>query len=438
VKLTHAVGAVICAAMIAGCSERELILEGERLDLREGAPQQVPDGPAGAAQPIGLPATVNLGEWTQRSGNAVPRRSHPAFSASPQRIWAAPIGSGESRQHRITADPVVAGGRIYTLDARATVTATGANGATLWSRDLTPAGERSPNASGGGLAIGDGTLFVTTGFGQLVALDAATGAERWVQRFEAPATAAPAVSGGMVHVVTNDSVARGIDARDGRVRWEISGVPSASGFTGRAAPGYAGNLAILPFPSGEVIAADAGSGERAWSTAVAGTRLGRAWGAVRDITGDPVVVGDTAYVGNATGRVMALTASTGGQRWTAREGAYGPVWPVGGSLFFLSDESQLVRLSAASGELIWAVDLPYFTETRRERRRSAIFAHYGPVLAGGRLWIASDDGVLRGFDPASGALAATAQIPGGAASSPVVVGGVMYVVARNGQLHAFR
>jgi outer membrane protein assembly factor BamB len=174
------------------------------------------------------------------------------------------------------------------------------------------------------------------------------------------------------------------------------------------------------------------------STAVAGTRIGRAWGAVRDITGDPVVVGDTAYVGNATGRIAALTTATGQPRWTAREGAYGPVWPVGGSLFLLSDESQLVRLSASTGELIWAVDLPYFTETRRERRRSRIFAHYGPVLAGGRLWIASDDGLLRGFDPASGALAATTEIPGGAAVSPVVVGGVMYVVARNGQLHAFR
>ncbi len=429
---------MICAAMIAGCSERDVILEGERLDLREGAPVQVPDGPAGAAQPISLPGMSNLGEWTQRGGTAVPRRSHPALSASPQRIWAANIGAGENRQHRITAEPVVAGGRIFTLDARATVTATGTNGQTLWSRDLTPAGERNPNASGGGIAFGDGTLFVTSGFGFLVALDPATGAERWIQRFEAPATAAPAVSGGIVHVVSNDSVARGIDVRDGRVRWEISGVPSPSRFTGSAAPAYSGNLVILPFPSGEVIAANATTGERVWSTAVAGTRLGRAWGTVRDITGDPVVVGDTAYVGNATGRVAALAAASGTTRWTAREGAYGPVWPVGGSIFLLSDESQLVRLSASSGDLIWAVDLPYFTETRRERRRSAISAHYGPVLAGGRLWVASDDGLLRGFDPASGAVTATAQIPGGAAASPVVVGGVMYVVARNGQLHAFR
>uniref|UniRef100_A0AAN0M6J3 Uncharacterized protein n=1 Tax=Yoonia rhodophyticola TaxID=3137370 RepID=A0AAN0M6J3_9RHOB len=31
------------------------------------------------------------------------------------------IGEGDSRRARITADPVVAGGVIYTLDARATV-----------------------------------------------------------------------------------------------------------------------------------------------------------------------------------------------------------------------------------------------------------------------------------------------------------------------------
>ncbi len=437
VKLTHAVGALICAAMIAGCSERELILEGERLDLREGAPQQVPDGPAGAPAPISLPATVNLSEWVQRGGTSAQRRAHPALSAAPQRVWSASIGSGENRQTRITAEPVFAGGRIFTMDARATVTATGVNGETLWSRDLTPAGERTPNASGGGLAYGEGTLFVTNGYGRLVALDPATGAERWTQRFEAPVTAAAAVSGGMVHVVSNDSVARGIDARDGRVRWEITGVPSASSFAGRAAPSYSGNTVILPFPSGELVGANLTTGATEWRTAVAGTRIGRAWGSVHDITGDPVVVGDTVYVGNATGRVMALSAATGQQRWTAREGAYGPVWPVGGSMFLISDEGQLLRLNAANGDMIWSVDLPYFVR-ERERRRNAIFAHYGPVLAGGRMWIASSDGLLRGYDPASGTLAVTTEIPGGAATTPIVVGGALYVVSQNGQLHAFR
>ena len=83
------------------------------------------------------------------------------------------------------------------------------------------------------------------------------------------------------------------------------------------------------------------------------------------------------------------------------------------------------------------MDMPYFTKDKDKRRR-AIVAHYGPVLAGGRLVLASTDGLIRSFDPASGALVATAELPGGAASAPAVAGGVLYVVTKDGKLRAFR
>jgi outer membrane protein assembly factor BamB len=65
-------------------------------------------------------------------------------------------------------------------------------------------------------------------------------------------------------------------------------------------------------------------------------------------------------------------------------------------------------------------------------------AHFGPVLAGGRIAVASADGTLRLFNPVDGALVATADIPGGAASAPVLAGGMLLVMGGNGQIHAFR
>ena len=70
--------------------------------------------------------------------------------------------------------------------------------------------------------------------------------------------------------------------------------------------------------------------------------------------------------------------------------------------------------------------------------RPTRFAHYGPVVAGGRVIVASSDGALRLFDPVSGALTAQVELPDGAASAPVVAGGVLYVIDRDGTLRAFR
>ena len=121
----------------------------------------------------------------------------------------------------------------------------------------------------------------------------------------------------------------------------------------------------------------------------------------------------------------------------ATEGALGPVAVAGGSIFLINDEAKLVRLDAATGEVIWSVAMPYFTKEKIKKRKG-IFAHYGPVLAGGRVMVVSSDGLLRAFDPTDGSLTYTAEIPGGAAAQPAVAGGTLYVVGGSGQLHAFR
>ena len=152
---------------------------------------------------------------------------------------------------------------------------------------------------------------------------------------------------------------------------------------------------------------------------------------------DPVIAGQVVYTGNQSGRAVALEASSGERIWTADQGVYGMPLPVGGSVFFLTDQAQLVRLDAGSGTEIWTTVLPYYT-ARKPARRRGIHTHHGPVLAGGRLWVASDDGALRAFSPENGVMVAELDLPGGGATPPVVAGGTMYVVSDKGQLHAFR
>ena len=200
----------------------------------------------------------------------------------------------------------------------------------------------------------------------------------------------------------------------------------------------AGPLVLFPTPAGELIAARRDTGMIEWRTAIAGTRQGAAYAAVKDITGDPVIADGRVFVGNQSGRVMALALDTGERLWTADEAAYGPVWPASGSVFLMSDRNRLLRLDAATGTRVWARALPLHTTTR-ERAREQIVAHYGPLLAGGRLVVASGDGVLRSFDPVDGAPLARQELAGGgAASGPIVAGRTLYVVTRDGTLRAFR
>jgi outer membrane protein assembly factor BamB len=197
------------------------------------------------------------------------------------------------------------------------------------------------------------------------------------------------------------------------------------------------DLAIFAFGSGEVQAVFRRGGLNRWDASVAGKRPGRALGNISDVTAAPVVDNGRVYLGNQSGRIAALDVESGARIWSAREGAVGPLWPVGGSVFAVSDLNELLRLDAADGSKIWGVELPNFTE-RKPKRQGRIVAHHGPVVAGGRVIIASGDGALRSYDPASGALAGSVEIPGGATTAPVVAGATLYVVSARGQLLAYR
>lgn len=421
---------------ISGCS-RETILEGDRVDIRErwgGSGTEV----VNRAEPIALPAQVSTASWTHRQGQNGARPQHPALSAQPQLVWSAAIGEGDSRRVRLTTDPVAADGRIFTLDARTRVQATGTNGQELWSRDLAPAQTRaSSSASGGGLAVAGGRLYVASAHAFLAVLDAQTGQEIWRHRFDAPLTGTPVVQGDRVFVSAADSTMWSLDTTTGRVDWTVPGTPSISMMARGPAPAISGDNVILATSAGELRAFRRANGADAWSRVVAGRRTGAALAIITSITGDPVVDGNRIYAANQSGRLMALDARTGATLWTAREAAYGPVWPVGGAVFLLSDQNRLIRLNASTGEAVWAQELPLFA-SERPRRQMEIFPQHGPVLAGGRLWVASGDGPLRAFDPASGAMTGQLEVPGGAASAPIVMGGALYVMGRTGQLHAFR
>jgi len=434
-------GALIGAlTLLAACGERDTILPGKRESLDSvltGSEQLAEEELVNRSEPVAIPAAQSNANWLQRPGTPATRVENAAISGNLSQIWAVNIGAGDSRKARITADPVVADGRVFALDSAAKVTAVSTSGGVAWTRDLTPPTDNSGDATGGGLAYGGGKLFVSTGFGLLTALDPATGAILWEQDLDANGTGSPTVIGDLVYIISGDATAWALDASNGRIRWQLAATPNNNNLLGGPAPAVAGDNVIFAHSSGEVQAVTRTGGVQVWGALVAGRRPNYAKSVVADISGDPVVSNGKVYVGVQSGATVALDAESGQQLWTVREGAMSPVWATGNAVFLVSDLNEVVRVDADTGERVWAVDLPLF-EAERPRRIKRVYAHYGPVLAGGRLIVASGDGVLRIMDPASGDSLGQVAIPGGATSNPVVAGGTLYVVSQKGQLLAFR
>ncbi|MGZ8997849.1 MAG: outer membrane protein assembly factor BamB family protein, partial [Allosphingosinicella sp.] len=105
---------------------------------------QVAVDPALAGVPVAVPGPVLNADWPQPGGNAAKSMGHVALGDSPRQAWSVSIGSGSSTTARLAAEPVVAGGRVYTIDTNARVRAFSAeNGGLVWERQVR--GQNSPS-----------------------------------------------------------------------------------------------------------------------------------------------------------------------------------------------------------------------------------------------------------------------------------------------------
>ena len=436
VQTTKAIAIAAALALLTACTDSEIILPGAREPVRDDIAAVSAEN---TTRDAALDPQQRNASWTQAHGTPRTRTDHPALAATLTQVWASDIGQGDKRRARITANPVADAGRLFTLDSAALVSAVSEGGAVLWQRDLSPGTERAGVVSGGALALGGGRLYVTSGFGQVTALDPATGAVLWEQKLGNTGTGAPSYYDEVLYLVSGDTTAWALEADNGRIRWQIDGLADINNVAGGPAPVVTPERVVFGFGNGELQSAFRQGGLRLWNAGLGSRRAGRALSNVDDITGDPVVRGDTVYVGSFSGSFVALSLGNGERRWTAPMGAGGPAWVTPDSVYLVSDINQLVRLDASTGETVWATDLPGYVERRRpQRRRDTAYVNLGPVLAGGRLIVASTDGLLRSFDPRDGALLSSVAVSGGATTAPIVVGGTLYVVSGKGQLLAFR
>lgn len=436
-RALRAAALLMVVMLPAACSlfEDDERLEGERVRVRDRVATLAPEADnTVAGQP--LSAAVRIDEWTQTGAVPSHNAGHLSGPSSLNLAWREDIGEGSSDDGAITSAPVVAAGRIYALDAAAQVTALSlGGGGEVWSTDLTPEGEDSNNGFGGGLAFADGRLYATSGFGEALALDAATGEILWRVALGAPVRAAPAVDGDLMVAVARNNTAFGIATDDGAILWRARGVDSGAGLLGGASPALARTGAIVPFGSGEVVAVDRTTGQRFWASVLSGGRRGLARGQISDVTGDPVIVGGLVVAANQAGRLAAVRAADGRRAWTRSIGAIGPIWGADSSLFVMTDTAELVRLDTASGGTVWASQLPRFED---EEDRDDPITYSGPVLIDGRVAVTSSLGELLRFDAVTGSPVDVVEIGDGSITGPVIAGDTLFVLRDDAVIEAYR
>ncbi|HRD75959.1 MAG TPA: PQQ-binding-like beta-propeller repeat protein [Hyphomicrobiaceae bacterium] len=433
-------GAIVASGLLAaGCSD-SLPSMPRFSDLNPFAEKQVPlpgkrvpvslaEGKMGADlasgdRPVILPPTIANDAWTQPGGVATNAPGHLALGSSIKVTWSSDAGQGSSSRGRLISSPIVAEGRVFTLDTAALVTAfNAASGAIVWRSSLTPENEKGGKGAGGGLAFEGGRLYAATGYGNVVAIDPASGKKLWEKSLGSPVRASPTAHGGRVYILALDGVLYTLNGADGTEAWVHKGLPEKASIVSNSSPAVDGTSVVIPYPTGELVTVNATNGAQTWSESLARARVASSLTAMSDAARPAIDNGVVFAVGHA-GRMVAASARTGERLWTINVPSIQAPWVAGETVFVVDTSGQLMALTRREGRAVWTVKLP----------GGSIWS--GPVLAGGRLWLVSDKGTLVGVEAVTGRVDVQQNLGAPSFISPIVAGGRMYVLTDKARLIA--
>lgn len=414
---------------------KKIDIRGERVSVLPSARTVEPDAKL-AGEAVKLPKPVVNADWPQPGGYADNVMHHLSAAGELDSAWSTGVGAGSSTASRLTASPVVSGGKIYALDAEVQVTAYDAkSGDRLWQVDLTPEDEDSEDGFGGGLAADGGKLFVSTGFGFVVALDANSGKEIWRRTATVPFRAAPVVNGGRVFVSTQENQLLALAEDDGRVLWDHRGIAESAGILGSNSAAVSGDLVVVPYTSGELFALNVRNGRAVWSDTLARTGGLTPLSSLADISGRPVIDRGFVFANSHAGRLVAIDIRTGERAWTIDVGGTQRPWVAGDYVFVITDDAKVMCVRRADGRVRWIHQLDAY---RNAETRSGPISWSGPVLVSDRLLALSSEGYAVSISPYSGEVLGQIDIPDKAFIAPIVADNTVFILTDDARLTALR
>lgn len=335
-------------------------------------------------------------------------------------MWSRQVGSGVDETF-LRLQPLIDGERLYAASLNGEVAAFGAfDGKRLWQRELHKVISAGP---------GEGAdLLLLGGDAELLALDKATGEPRWHSSLSSEVLGRPVMAAGRVLVHTIDGILSALDATNGESLWRHhEKVPTLS-LRGSGSPLVVGDNVLLGTSTGKVVALSLTTGALRWEATVASPRGRNELERMVDVDAQMVTADGVLYAAAYQGRVAALNLATGQVVWSRDISSHSGLL-LDDETLYLSDEfGDLWAIASNNGATRWKQPVLH--------RRSLS----APAQQGRYLIVGDFDGYLHWLDKEDGKLAARVRIDGGGSgvlATPLVEGTRVYAYGMNGTLSAF-
>jgi outer membrane protein assembly factor BamB len=392
--------------------------------------------PATQSLPFNLPTPVENAAWAESGGSASNSMGHVALGSALQPVFNVQAGRGSTLTARLAAPPIVANGRVYTIDTMGAVRAFDARtGSAVWTSQTPDVKGNESGLYGGGIAYDSGRIYATNGLGFVSALSEQNGGIAWQVRPGGPLRGAPTVANGAVYVISQDNQIYSLKEDDGSTNWSQPASLEIAGIFGAASPAVGQGTVVAGFSSGELNGYRYENGRQVWQDQLERTSIRTSVSSLSDVDADPVIDNGQVFAIGAGGRMVALDITSGQRMWELNIAGISTPWVAGDWIFVVTSDAKLICIYRQNGHIRWINQLPQF---EKPKGKKGDIEYSGPVLAGGRLILTASNGQVIQVDPATGNFQSQFSAGARVTLPPVVANSTLYIYDDQGRLHAYR
>lgn len=351
--------------------------------------------------------------------------------------WSKKVGNGLGKKY-LRLSPKIVADQIIAADTYGTVSSFNRfTGKLSWTtrigepakrglvKSLKPFARTDLGFVSGGIGSGEGILVLGTTSGEVIALSASDGSERWRTNVTSEVLNSPAVGRTQVYVQSNNGRLSGLDIETGERIWSFDSQVPILTLRGSSAPILANDLVYTGFANGKVAAFREETGEQVWEQRIMLPEGRSDLDRIVDVDGTPLITSGLLFAASFQGRLKALRLRDGVVLWERNTSSFLDLGMGYNQVYVVDEGDTITALEMGDATEVWQqAGLAY-----RQLTSPLAFSNY--VVVG------DDDGYLHVLAQSDGRFMGRKKMGGGGLRTNMLVAdGILYSLSNDGRLSA--